>query len=442
MKRPPHLKGVPFLGNYIHFKKNPTGLLLTASKELGDIFMLKAMNKPIYFVNSPEFIEYVTKTNYANFIKTPSTPLRKILGESIFTTDGEEWLWRRRMYQPALNNSAIKSYFGAVDDCVESMLNRIYSDLKTRDTVNMTQMMTDVTVSILGKTLFSIEMELGSHVYKDIATIMEWIGDRRLRHPFVTPLSIKTPKNKRFLNAVSSMDQFIYDIINKKQENPQGNEDLLSSFMANEELDGKQITSKALRDEAMTIFLAGHETSANVLNWTFYLLATHPDIQEKVYQEIRSFGKDTLDYEDIRLFPYTVQVLNETMRLYPPVWHFGRVAEKDDMIGDYPVPAGTAVRISPLTIQLNERYWQNPKQFDPDRFIDPSSITPNTHIPFGAGPRLCAGRNFAMMEMILIIAKTLMNYKLSYNGAPVESLPLTTLRSKGDIHINFKERSD
>ena len=441
MKRPPQLKGAPFIGNYQQFKKNPVELLLTASEELGDIFMLKAMNKPIYFVNSPEYIEYVTKTNYSNFIKTPSTPLRKILGDSIFTTDGDEWLQRRRMYQPALNNTSIKSYFSSVDASVETMLERIHQKLKEGDSVNITQLMTDVTVSILGKTLFSTEMELGSHVYTDIATIMEWIGDRRLRHPFVIPLSVKTPQNKKFLNAVASMDQFIYDIIHKKQQAGGEENDLLSQFMKNENVDGKEISSKALRDEAMTIFLAGHETSANVLNWTFYLLASNPDVQEKVYAEVSSVGNKTLDYEDLRAFPYLVQVLNESMRLYPPVWHFGRVAEQDDAIGEYPVPAGTAVRISPLTIQYNSRHWNDPKRFDPDRFVDPALIVANTHIPFGAGPRLCAGRNFAMMEMILIIVKTLRNYQLSYTGNPVEMLPLTTLRSKGDIQIQCEPRT-
>jgi cytochrome P450 len=440
MKRPPKLKGAPLIGNYRQFKKNPIDLLLTASEELGDLFMLKAMNKPIYFVNSPEFIEYVTKTNYTNYIKTPATPLRKILGDSIFTTDGEEWLQRRRMYQPALNNTAIRSYFSLIDNCIEGMMDRINDSLHKSDQVNITQLMTDVTVSILGKTLFSIDMELGSHVYDDIATIMEWIGDRRLRHPFVVPLAIKTHRNRKFLNAVASMDGFIYDIIHEKQKTSSGNEDLLSRFMQNEEFDGQKISSKSLRDEAMTIFLAGHETSANVLNWTFYLLAIHSEVQHKVYSEIKAMGEQSLSYEDIRKFPYLIQVLNESMRMYPPVWHFGRVAEKDDYIGEYFVPAGTAVRISPMTIQYNTRYWKNPEKFDPERFQDPTSIDPFVYIPFGAGPRLCAGRNFAMMEMIMIIVRVIRDYQLSYSGAPVEMLPLTTLRSKGDIMLQCEKR--
>lgn len=439
MNIPPQLKGSLLTGHYRQFKKDPIKLLLNASNELGDIFILKTFSKPIYFVNHPDLIEYVSQTNYENYIKTPATPLRRILGESIFTTDGEEWLQKRRLYQPALNNTAIKQYFSLVQDSIEEMMEDISTESSQGNTVNVTRLMTNVTISVLGKTLFGSNLQLGPNIYGDIATIMEWISDRRLRHPFVVPISWPTPNNKNFLAAVSSMDQLIYRIIDEKKKNNHNSNDLLSRFM-NPEENNVQLSPKSLRDEVMTIFLAGHETSANVLNWTFYMLACHSDVQGKVYQEISSIGNRPLVYDDLHALSYTSQVLQETMRIYPPVWHFGRVTRKDDKVRGYDIPAGTALRISPLTIHNRAEYWKNPEKFDPSRFDNPQDIKAFTHIPFGAGPRLCAGRNFAMMEMLLIITEVIKKYRLRYEGEPIQMSPMITLRSKGDIPLIMEKR--
>lgn len=438
MNRPPQFKGSPLTGHYGQFKKDPIKLLLSASNELGDIFVLKVFSKAIYFVNHPDLIEYVSQTNYENYIKTPATPLRRILGDSIFTTDGEEWLEKRRLYQPALNNTAIKDYFSLVRESTEEMMEDISTELALNSCVNVTRLMTNVTISVLGKTLFGSKIHLGPSIYGDITTIMEWISDRRLRHPFIVPISWPTPSNKKFLAAVKSMDQMIYRIINEKKSD-HDSRDLLSRLM-NPEIGNVNLNSKSLRDEVMTIFLAGHETSANVLNWSFYLLACHSDVQEKVFQEITSIGNRPLVYDDLHALIYSAQVLQETMRMYPPVWHFGRVAREADKVGGYDIPAGTALRISPLTIHNRPEYWKNPEQFDPTRFDNPKELKAFTHIPFGAGPRLCAGRNFAMMEMLLIITEIVKTYRLSYKGEPIQMSPMITLRSKGDISLVMEKR--
>ena len=252
------------------------------------------------------------------------------------------------------------------------------------------------------------------------------------------PISWPTPNNKKFLAAVNSMDQMIYRIIEEKKGDHNSN-DLLTRFM-NPEEGSVKLNPKSLRDEVMTIFLAGHETSANVLNWTFYMLASHSDIQEKVFQEITSIGDRPLAYDDLHSLIYTSQVLQETMRMYPPVWHYGRVTREADKVGGYDIPANTALRISPLTIHNRPEYWKNPEKFDPTRFDNPQDIQAYTHIPFGSGPRLCAGRNFAMMEMLLIINEVVKTYKLSYVGEPIQMSPMITLRSKGDIQLIMEKR--
>lgn len=440
MKTPPQVKGGWLTGHYGQFKRDPLGLLTQSSEDLGGVFALKAFNKPIYFVNSPELIEYVTLTNHKNFIKTPATPLRLILGDSIFTTDGEEWLKRRRLYQPALNNTSIRSYVSSVLEASNEMIDQIESTLKDKKELNISSLMTNVTVNVLGKTLFSTTLGFSQQLQDDIAIIMKWIGERRLRHPFVVPVNWPTSSNKKFHSALKNMDEMIYGIIEEKKKEASSSDDLLSKLMADEEGGNSKLNPKELRDEVMTIFLAGHETSANVLNWTFYMLAEHEVIQQKVFEEITMLGDKELVYEDLNKLQYTVQVLNETMRLYPPVWHFGRVNVEDDEIGGYHIPAGSAVRISPYTIQRNSRFWQNPDSFNPDRFEASKEIKPYTFIAFGAGPRLCAGRNFAMMEMVFILVKTLRKYKLSFEGDPVQMAPLITLRSKEDIYLNCSLR--
>ena len=440
MKTPPQVKGAWIIGHYKQFKKDPLSLLLSSSDELGDIFALKAFNKPIYFVNSPDLIEYVTQTNHTNYIKTPATPLRMILGDSIFTTDGEEWLKRRRLYQPALNNTSIRSYVSAVIEASNEMLNEIGSSLTEKSELNISKLMTNVTINVLGKTLFSATLGFNEQLQDDIAVIMHWIGERRLRHPFVVPVTWPTPANKKFHTALKNMDQMIYKIIEAKKNESSPSDDLLSKLMARGAEGNSNLNPKELRDEVMTIFLAGHETSANVLNWTFYMLAKHQEIQSRVFDEIALLEGGELVYEDLHKLQYTAQVLNESMRLYPPVWHFGRVNVEDDQIGGYHIPAGSAVRISPYAIQRKSALWPNPNTFNPDRFESSKKIQPYTFIAFGAGPRLCAGRNFAMMEMVFILVKTIRKYRLTFEGDPIDTLPLITLRSKGDIHLNCTAR--
>ncbi len=199
----------------------------------------------------------------------------------------------------------------------------------------------------------------------------------------------------------------------------------------------------------MTIFLAGHETSANVLMWIFYELCRHPAIETKIFNEVNTLGDRELIYSDLHHLRYTAEVLNETMRLYPPVWHLGRMNLEPDTIGGFEIPAGSHIRMSPLVLHRHPDLWEDPLTFNPDRFIDKTardsfqSLAPQpfSFIPFGAGPRLCAGRNFAMMEMVLIVAKIVQRYKISNDpNYFVEMGPLMTLRPKDDIRLKLTRR--
>jgi cytochrome P450 len=267
---------------------------------------------------------------------------------------------------------------------------------------------------------------------------LEWIGQRALRNPFVTPLSIPTKSNRRFKSSVVNLNKVIYGIIEDKKKQNDHPGDLLSRFMNPEEKGLKPMNDEALRDEMMTIFIAGHESSANVLSWALYAIAENQEVQQKLKVEINQIDWSKFNYANLHQLEYCTQVLNETMRLYPPLWHIGRMNLADDVIGGYHIPAGSHIRMSPLVMQRSEKYWENPNKFDPDRFTadQVKERNPFLHFPFGAGPRLCAGRNFAMMEMVVILAKIVQSHDLSFTGKAPEMSPKMTLRSKEDILIS------
>lgn len=440
MKTPPSPKATPILGHLSGFKNDPIRFMLDSANTHGDMVLFRLLNKKIYFVNNPDAIRHVLHSNFKNYVKSPGyKPLRLLGGMGIFTNDGEEWVRRRKFYQPAFSHSSIKSYSTVVLQNTDELIQRWQNQLQQRNQVNISVEMMKITLNIIGETLFSTRIDYGSDLWEKTTLALEWISDRALRNPFVWPASWPTKKNRAFHKAVKDLDQVIYQIIDAKKRNNSNPNDLLTRFMHPEEANLQALNEKELRDEVMTIFIAGHETSANVLSWALYLLTKHPEIQDKVLAEVNQLGSRSLTFEDLHQLVYTSQVLNETMRLYPPVWHLGRMNLAPDELAGYPLPAGSHVRMSPLTLHRCETYWPDPDRFDPDRFSERNFAeqTPFTFMPFGAGPRLCAGRNFAMMEMVLILASLVRKFEFRYSGPEIGMAPLMTLRSKGDIVLEL-----
>lgn len=439
MKIPPSPKGSPIIGHLNGFKNDPINFMLDATNELGEVVLFKLLNKKIYLINNPEGIKHVLQNNYKNYVKSPGyKPLRLIGGTGIFTNDGEEWVRRRKFYQPAFNHTSVVNYSKTVVALTDEMLQDWKSKSENNE-INISVEMMKITLGIIGETLFSTKINYGSELWNHTNFLLHWISKRTLRNPFVVPVSWPTKENNAFRKSKAYLDNLILNIIKDKKLSEQVDEDLLTRFMNPEDESLVPLNNQELIDEVMTIFLAGHETSANVLAWACYMIAIHQDVQEKMSQEIKLIGNQSIQYEDIKQLNYTVQVLNETMRLYPPVWHLGRMNIEADEIAGYKIPPGTHVRMSPLTLHRNKNYWENPNQFDPDRFeiSKQKEQHPFSFIPFGAGPRLCAGRNFAMMEMAIILANIIKNFKLDYKGKPVEMAPLMTLRSQGDIQLQI-----
>ena len=329
----------------------------------------------------------------------------------------------------------MKSYF----DVVLKNTNELLASWRAKKEINASKEMSKITMNVICETLFSTRIDFGSALWDDMTFALEWIGQRALRNPFVTPLSIPTKSNRRFKAAVKNLNKVIYGIIDEKKKSNTHPEDLLSRFMNPEEKGLKGMNDEQLRDEMMTIFIAGHESSANVLSWALHSIATHTEVQEKLKAEINKINWAQFNYADLHQLTYCTQVLNETMRLYPPLWHIGRMNLEADEIGGFHIPAGSHIRMSPLVMQRSEKYWEHPNKFDPERFTEDKvkERNPFLHFPFGAGPRLCAGRNFAMMEMVVILAKIVQAHDLSYWGKQPEMSPKMTLRSTEDIIVGL-----
>lgn len=410
----------------------------STTADYGDIIMYKILNKKVYMINHPDFVKHVLQTNHKNYHKSPGyRPLRLLGGMGIFTNDGEDWLRSRRFYQPAFNHKAVTSYFDVVAKNADELLDE-WSD---KTSINASKDMSKITMNVICETLFSTRIPFGSDLWNDMTFALEWIGQRALRNPFVTPLWIPTKNNRRFKRSVRNLNKVIYGIIDEKKNDNQHPNDLLSRFMNPEEEGFKGMNDEELRDEMMTIFIAGHESSANVLSWALYEIAQHPEVQHKLRQEVDAIDWANFNFQDLHALSYCTQVLNETMRLYPPLWHIGRMNLKDDEIGGYKIPAGSHIRMSPLVLQRSAKFWDKPDVFDPERFTNDKVKERNQflHFPFGAGPRLCAGRNFAMMEMVVILAKIIKSHQLHYLGATAEMSPKMTLRSVDDIRIELSK---
>lgn len=444
---PPSPKGNFIFGNAKQFKQNSLKFMVDSVNSLGDLITFRIINKRVYMISDAEVARYIMQTNNKNYTKSPGyKPLRLLVGNGLFTSEGSFWLRQRRMYQPAFSNKSVENYANNVIESSKIILDGWNENIIQKKEINASRDMTRLTLDIIGRSLFSTNLGKEAKYFFDPLTVsLEYVNDRALRSPFVLPSWVPNSTNTRFKKAVKEIDKIVYGVIDERKKKDNWPDDLLTSLLTvKDEETGEQLTPLQVRDECITLFLAGHESTANVLNWFFYLLSVHPEIQDKIHEEIDTNlkGRNPV-YNDLHQLPYLVQCINETMRLYPPIWHLGRMNINEDEIGGYKLNPQSHIRISPYTIQRNPKYWNEPDKFDPDRFSVENSknIIPGSFIPFGNGPRLCVGRNFAMMEMTLILASLYQKFKIKVkNTNEINVLPLLILRPDRDIILELKEK--
>ncbi len=413
-------------------------------REYGDICHYYILRWPVYLVNHPDYIKHVLQDNHRNYGKNTIAyrMLRLILGNGLVTSDGDFWLRQRRLAQPAFHRQRIEGFGTIMTQATLAMLERWEHDAATGQGFDLAQEMTRLTLRIAGETLFHIDLtDDANEVGQALAVGLEEIISR-LSRPFALPLFLPTPKNRRFIASRRALDQVVYGIIRDHRRTGEEQGDLLSMFMlAEDEETGERMTDQQLRDEVMTMVLAGHETTANALIWTWYLLAQHPEVEAKLAAELVAVLDGRVPtMADVPHLPYTSMVIQESMRLYPPVYIISRSATHDDEIGGYPVPAGTTVSMSPYAMHRHPDYWEEPETFAPERFA-PEAVAERrrfAYIPFAAGPRQCIGNTFALTEAQLVLATVAQRFRPRLQpGHAVEPHAAITLRPRAGVHVTL-----
>jgi cytochrome P450 len=426
---------------------DPIGLFQHLAREYGDIAHYKIGPQHIVFLNHSEYIREVLVVQNDNFIKERTVQRTKmLLGEGMITSEGNQHRVQRQAAQPAFHRQRVAAY--AEQIAAESI--RLRESWRDGQQLDVAQDMMRLTLRIVSKTLF--DSELGEQVHELTQAINDIM--RLYHYLIVLPavdllIHLRTPGIAGFAKAKRKLDSVVYSMIEAHRQRGEGKEDLLDMMLRAEESqpaagrnEGTQ--NELLRDQVITIFLAGYETVANALTWTWYLLSQHPAVEHKLHEEIdRVLGGRTPSVDDLPRLRYVEAVLAESMRLYPPAWAMGRRARQDFALGEYWLPSGTTVLISQFISHRDPRHFPDPLRFDPERFAVGGRATfPKfAYFPFGAGARQCIGEAFAWVESALILATITQKWRLHLvPDQRVEAQPLITLRAKYGMLMQLEER--
>ena len=408
----PRAKGLPLLGSALDFRRDILQAMQRGRGAHGDLVRYQLGPVMVHGVSSPELAaEVLTDTDRFGKLG-PDNPLRLVLGTGLLTSDDHKsWLRNRRMMQPIYTKQALAGMFATMGVSAAEQISHMSARYRTGAVVDLHKEMMRVTLDIVSRCMFSTDVSqtlagLGPNAV-DVA--INYAFDR-LQNPFSPPTHWPTPRNRRFHQVMRGLDDLIYRIIAERRQSggTAGDGDLLDMLLAARDADtGKGMTDRELRDEVITTFGAGHETTAITLTWAFYLLSRHPEVLRQVQQEADCVLGDELPTpEDLAAMPYTLRVFEEALRLYPSAPIVPRLVLRDTELGGYRVPAGSRVLVNLFNIHRDPRHWPDPERFDPDRFLPEARKGSHrfAYLPFGAGPHLCIGKHFALMEAHLLLA--------------------------------------
>jgi cytochrome P450 len=425
-------------------RAKPLQFLTRIAREYGDLPYFRLGSYHVYLVNHPDLVRDVLVTYQSNFIKSRALQRARILlGEGLLTTEGQLHLRQRRLVQPAFHRERLAAYAAVMCEYAVRLRDRWLPGA----TLDISQEMMQLTLAIVGQTLFSADVESeASEIGEALTAVLKMF--RLLMMPFSEYIEkLPLPSMRRFQRARARLDETIYGLIHERRKSGQDKGDLLSMLLLaqDEESDGAGMTDQQVRDEALTLFLAGHETTANALTWTWYLLSQNPDCEQRLHAEIDSvlagLAPQMADLPNLR---YAEMVIAEAMRLYPPAWAIGRMTKEPMELGGIQIDRGSICIVSPYVIQRDSRWFPDPERFDPDRWTQEArdSRPKFSYFPFGGGARVCIGERFAWMEGVLILATLAQRWRLRLDPAQrVQPLPLITLRTKHGMRMKIEPRS-
>ena len=441
---PPLIPGRPVVGSLFDLTRDRL-TFMSQLAELGTVARFRIFNQEIYQISEPAVVQHILQDNARNYVKGKLfDPMRSLVGNGLFVSDGDFWLRQRRLMQPAFHQRRLAALVDGMVTETQVSLERWAQAAASGQVINMAAETTALAMRVVTRALFSSGLSGGEQRLADAITVLIDELGFRFEMPFYPPLSFPTPRNRRTQAALRAIDNEVYAIISRRRSDAEGKDDLLAMLMeARDEGDGKGMTDQQLRDEALIMFAAGHETTANALAWAFYELQRHPEVLAKLRTELAEvLGGRAPAASDLPRLVYTRMVIDEVLRLYPPVFITNRQALQDDEVCGYFIPAGAVIGVSPYSVQRDPRFWQEPEVFNPERFgPQTAGERPRfAYFPFGGGPRQCIGKDFALYEAAVVLAMAAQ--RIDWQLAPGEEVhpQLRVTFRPSAVRLVLKER--
>lgn len=426
--------------------KNCVDFFVKNQLEYGDIYDANVIRFTLAVITHPDLIKQVLVSNKNNYVKSDNYEVLKLaLGNGLLTSEGEFWKKQRRIAQPAFYKESLAGFVQTMETATLQLIEQYKEKPQTNTNINL--LFNSLTSDIVANCLFGAELsDQQQKIHHTVNYANEYLT-KKIITPFYPPFWFPTPSTLQFKKSRKEIDKIIFGIINQRKERADDtSRDLLAMLMhTKDEETGETMTSQQLRDEVITLFVAGHETTANALTWALYLLTKHPDKLEKLKQEVdKVLDTNPISLTNLRELTYTQQVVDEAMRLYPPAWTVSRKSLASDEIGGYKIPKDTLVSINVFGMHRHPDFWEQPNNFVPERFAPElkKQIPKLAYMPFGAGQRMCIGNNFALMEMKIVLALLVkhLDFKL-LNTQPVHYTPLITLKPSETILMDISARN-
>jgi cytochrome P450 len=433
----PFIKGLPVVGNLISYSRDRLGFLEACVQKFGTRFRIKIGPKVLALIIEPEDVQHVMLTQMNNYIK--ATNLEKIFGNSVFTSNGEEWKAQRQILQPLMSTKYISLCHNLIKEKTKYHFEKYYDQHNEADS-NIQNVFALLTFDIITSAVIGAQLQ---DEFKDLHTSLNSISD------YLTKSNYKLfnlPKfldkdEKNFERSLETINRIVSKAI-KYNENNRNEKSMISLMMnVRDSGENKFLTNEIIRDNIVAMIFAGYETSALSLSWLTVILGQNNSLQDKAFEELNVQTFESLQMDDLNKMTYTDSLIQETLRLYPPGWAWTRKAIKDDDCGGYKIKKNEIVLVSPyLTHRLN-KYWDKPNEFMPERFLNNNEISKFVYYPFGAGARICIGKQFAMHEMKVICHYLITNFKIHRKGKLPRATPLATINSKDGFFVQLKRRN-
>jgi cytochrome P450 len=428
------------LGSLPRIQRNPLGYLVDSARQYGDLVHFQAGQVSAFFVNHPDGARRVLQDNNANYSKhtLQYNALATITGQGLLTNEGPAWLRNRRLMQPAFSRGRLENIYPLVTGSIHPMLEHWQAAAASGQPVDLDRDMLRLTLDVVARALFSSDLSQEAHALTGAVLVALDHIIARARNPLAFPDWFPSRPNLRFRQAVRTLDDVISVMIAQRRSLAEMPNDLLTTLLTTRDENNQGLDERQVRDEVITLLIAGHETVASALTWTWYLLALHPEIRAQMEGEV----SQVLDGRaprpaDLPMLEITRRIFMEALRLYPPAWLITRTAIAEDEILGCCIRAGALIILSPYTLHRHAGFWQQPEAFMPERFLAENQNR-YSYIPFGGGPHQCIGNNFAMIEAQLILAITAQRFRFDLlPGSEVEAEPLVTLRPKQGLSVRI-----